>query len=211
MVSAGAAAGGRLFFLVLVGVVAAERLLELVLSARNGRRTLARGAVEAESRGFYALMIGVHALFLPAAVVEVAALHRPFLPALAAVATAGVVAAQGLRYWAVATLGERWNTRILVVPGSPAVSHGPYRFVRHPNYVAVAIEMVALPLVHTAWITALVWSAANAALLAARVPREEAALRRAGDYDTRLGDRARFLPRGRDRSRPPADSTGAGS
>jgi methyltransferase len=194
VVSADAAAG-RTFFLVLVGAVALERLLELALSARNARRTLARGAVEAESGAFYALMVGVHALFLPAAVVEVVALGRPFVPPLAALATAGVVAAQALRYWAVTTLGERWNTRILVVPGAPVEAGGPYRFVRHPNYVAVALEMAALPLVHTAWITALVWSAANAALLAARIPREEAALRRAGDYDARLGDRARFVPR----------------
>jgi methyltransferase len=82
-----------------------------------------------------------------------------------------------------------------VVPGEPVVAGGPYRFARHPNYVAVAIEMVALPLVHTAWLTALVWSAANAALLAARIPREEAALRHAGDYEARFGDRGRFVPR----------------
>jgi methyltransferase len=102
-----------------------------------------------------------------------------------------------LRYWAVATLGERWNTRVLVVPGEPAVTGGPYRYLRHPNYVAVALEMAALPLVHGAWLTALVWSAASAALLARRIPREEAGLARYADYRARLGDRARFLPRRR--------------
>ncbi len=108
-----------------------------------------------------------------------------------------MVAAQALRWWAVATLGERWNTRPMVIPGAAVATGGPYRYVRHPNYVAVTIEMAALPLVHTAWITALVWSVANALLLARRIPREEAALERAGGYRDRLGDRNRFVPGGR--------------
>ena len=191
---------GFAWFLALVGLVVVERLVELVISTRNARRALARGGVAAESRGFYAAMVAVHALFLPAAPVEVLLFDRPFVPALAAAATAVVVAAMALRYWAIATLGWRWNTRLLVVPGEPAVTGGPYRFVRHPNYVAVTLEMAALPLVHSAWLTALVWSAASAWLLALRVPREEAALAAASDYAARLGDRSRFLPGAR---RPP--------
>jgi methyltransferase len=87
-----------------------------------------------------------------------------------------VVASQALRWWCIATLGHQWNTRVIVVPGLPLVSAGPYRWLRHPNYVAVVVEVAALPLVHTAWVTALVFTLANAAVLAVRIPVEERAL-----------------------------------
>lgn len=189
-------APGSLFFFALLGLVVLERLFELVLSTRNARKVAARGAIEGESRAFYALMVLTHTLFLVALPLEVLLLDRPFVPGLAVVATAIVLAAMALRYWAIATLGERWNTRVLVVPGESAVASGPYRFVRHPNYVAVIAEMAALPLVHTAWGTAVAATVANAFLLAARIRHEEAALERAGDYRARLGDRPRFLPGG---------------
>jgi methyltransferase len=186
--------GSRELFIALIGLVGIERLFELVLSTRHARAALARGGVEAESRGFYAAMVGTHAAFLVAAPLEATAFGTPFLPALAAPMLALVAGAMALRYWAVAALGARWNTRVIVVPGEPAVASGPYRYVRHPNYVAVAIEMLALPLVHTAWRTALVFSVANALLMGRRIAHEEAALRRFADYDARLGDRGRFLP-----------------
>ena len=87
-----------------------------------------------------------------------------------------VVASQALRWWCIATLGRRWNTRVIVVPGLAPVTSGPYRFLRHPNYVAVVVEGIALPLVHAAWITALVFTVLNAALLAVRIRVEDAAL-----------------------------------
>ncbi|MBP9145809.1 MAG: hypothetical protein KBF21_02840 [Thermoanaerobaculia bacterium] len=166
------------------------------LSVRNARRAFARGGVEAESRRFYLLMVVAHVAFLAAGPLEVLLLDRPFLPPVAIIATWIVVLTMALRYWAIATLGERWNTRVIVVPGLPAVASGPYRFVRHPNYVAVAIEVAVLPLVHCAWITALVATAANALLLAARIRHEERALESAGDYRDRLAGRARLLPWG---------------
>lgn len=184
-------------YLALVAAVALERLVELVLSARNARRALAAGGVELESRGFYAAMVGTHAAFLVAAPLEVALWAPPFEPALGGPMLALVAAAMALRYWAIATLGERWNTRVLVVPGAPAVATGPYRFVRHPNYVAVIVEMFALPLVHSAWRTALLFSAVNALLLGRRIAHEESALAAHADYAARLGDRARFVPRWR--------------
>ena len=101
-----------------------------------------------------------------------------------------------LRYWAILTLGERWNTRVIVVPEQPPVTAGPYRFVRHPNYVAVVIEVAALPLVHCAWMTALFATVANAFLLAARIRHEEHALESAGEYRAALPGRARLLPWG---------------
>jgi len=183
----------RIVFVALILLVAAERLGELARSRRNLRRALARGGREV-GHGHYPWMVGVHAAFLVAAPLEVLVLRRPFVPALAAPMVALLALAMALRYWAIAALGERWNTRVVVVPGEPAIVGGPYRFVRHPNYLAVVIEMFALPLVHTAWLTALVFSAANAVLLAVRVRSEERALASAGDYRSRLGDRPRFLP-----------------
>jgi methyltransferase len=121
-------------------------------------------------------MAAMHTAFLVACIAEVAVADRPFLPWLGWPMLAMVVASQALRWWCVATLGHQWNTRVIVVPGLPLVSAGPYRWLRHPNYVAVVVEVVALPLVHTAWVTALVFTLANAAVLAVRVPVEERAL-----------------------------------
>ena len=100
------------------------------------------------------------------------ALHRPFIPALGWPMLAVVLAAQGLRWWCIATLGRQWNTRVVVIPDAPRVTSGPYRFLSHPNYVAVVVEGIALPLVHTAWLTAVVFTVLNAALLRTRISVE---------------------------------------
>lgn len=184
----------RLAFLLLIALVAAERLVELALSRRNAARALARGGVEAEPRVHYALMVIAHAAFLAAAPLEVYLARRPFRPLLGATMLLLVAGAMALRYWAVVTLGDRWNTRVIVVPGEPAVASGPYRHLRHPNYLAVVVEAFALPLVHGAWATAALASAGNALLLAGRIRREERALAAASDYEARLGARARWLP-----------------
>lgn len=185
----------RLLFTALVALVGAERLVELVVSRRNARRLLAAGAVEAGG-GHYPTMVVLHSAFLAAAPLEVWLLGRPFVPALAAAMLAVVVAAMALRYWVIASLHGRWTTRVLVLPGAPAVTSGPYRFLRHPNYLAVVAEIAALPLVHSAWLTAALFTVANAVLLTVRVRAEEAALAGASDYRARLGGRPRFLPGG---------------
>jgi methyltransferase len=187
---------GTRFFLLLVLAVALERIAEMAISWRNARRAFARGGVEAESRGFYLLMVLSHVAFLAAGPLEVLLLDRPFIPPVAIVATWLVALTMALRYWAIVTLGERWNTRVIVIPGLPAVASGPYRFVRHPNYVAVAIEVAVLPLVHCAWLTAIAATVVDALLLTARIRHEEAALESAGDYRGALAGRARLLPWG---------------
>ncbi|NLE72952.1 MAG: hypothetical protein GX609_12875 [Actinomycetales bacterium] len=160
----------------LVAATAAERVAELVLSARHARWAFARGGVE-RGRGHFPPMVALHTALLVAPVVEVVVADRPFLPWLAWPAVAAVLAAQALRWWCIATLGRQWNTRVIVVPGLPLVARGPYRWLRHPNYVAVALEGLALPLVHTAWVTALAFTVLNAVLLlGARIPTEERAL-----------------------------------
>jgi len=154
-----------------------ERLAELVVSARHARWSFARGGVES-GRGHFPAMVALHTGLLAACVVEVVVADRPFLPWLGWPMLVLVLASQGLRWWCIATLGERWNTRVIVVPGLPLVRRGPYRWLAHPNYVAVVVEGVALPLVHTAWVTALAFTALNAwLLLGFRIPAEERALR----------------------------------
>ncbi|HEV3074229.1 MAG TPA: isoprenylcysteine carboxylmethyltransferase family protein [Thermoanaerobaculia bacterium] len=170
-------ADSRVLYTLLIAGVAAQRLVELRLARRHQRALEARGAVEVAPRHYRAMVL-LHGAFLVACPLEVWWLRRPFLPALAAAMAALLVAAQALRYWAIATLGERWTTRIVCLPGVPPVSAGPYRFLRHPNYLAVVAEMAALPLLHGAWLTAAVYSAANAAVLTVRIRAEESALAR---------------------------------
>lgn len=162
-------------YVLLVAAVGVERLAELVVATRNARWAFAHGGIES-GRGHYPVMAAMHTAFLVACIAEVAVADRPFLPWLGWPMLALVVASQALRWWCVATLGHQWNTRVIVVPGLSLVSAGPYRWLRHPNYVAVVVEVAALPLVHTAWVTALVFTVVNAAILAVRIPVEERAL-----------------------------------
>jgi len=180
-------------YLGLLALVALERGVELVLSSRNGRLARTRGAVET-GQGHYPVMSVFHGAFLVACALEVVLLDRPFPGVVGWIAFAVVLAAQALRYWAVATLGWRWNTRIVVVPGAAPVTGGPYRFVRHPNYVAIIAEMLALPLVHGAWLTAVVFSLGNAWLLRVRIRAEEQAL--GEPWKHAFAGRPRFVPGG---------------
>lgn len=165
------------WYVLLIAAVAVERLAELVVSQRNLAWSRARGGVEFGA-GHYPAMVVLHTGLLAGCVVEVFALHRPFVGWLGWPMLAVVIAAQGLRWWCIATLGRQWNTRVVVVPGAQRVTGGPYRFISHPNYVAVVAEGIALPLVHGAWLTATVFTVLNAALLSTRISTENAALAR---------------------------------
>ena len=160
-----------LAFLVLLAV---ERLLELARSSRHARALLARGGVEV-GRGHYRPMVLLHAAFFAACAAE--AVARPGPPsAWALLALAGALLAQALRFWAIATLGERWVTRVIVLPGAAPVTGGPSRWVKHPNYLAVALELLCVPLAYGSWRTALGFSVAHAALLTVRIRAEKLAL-----------------------------------
>ena len=165
------------WYLILLGAVGVERLAELVLAQRNLAWSRARGGIEIGA-GHYPVMVALHLALLVGCVVEVAVFQRPFIPALGWSMLALVIAAQGLRWWCITTLGRQWNTRVVVIPGAARVEGGPYRWFSHPNYVAVAIEGFALPLVHSAWVTALAFTTLNAALLSTRVSVENSALAR---------------------------------
>jgi methyltransferase len=163
------------FFTALVVLVGLERLAELVVSTRNAAWSLRRGGLET-GQGHYPVMVVLHTGLLVGMLAE-AWLRRPEVPpALAGSMLVLALASQGLRWWCITTLGPRWNTRVIVVPGLPLVTSGPYRFFSHPNYVAVVVEGVALPLVHAAWVTAVVFTLANAALLRVRLRAENHAL-----------------------------------
>ncbi len=168
-----------LAFSALIGLTALERVAELRLSMRNAAWARARGGVE-HGRGHYPAMVLLHTGLLVSAVAEVWLLHRPWLPALGLPMLGVAVLCQALRWWCIHSLGPRWNTRVLVVPGlAPVRDRGPYRLLRHPNYAVVVTEGVALPLIHTAWITAASFTILNALLLSVRIRTEERALRTA--------------------------------
>ena len=183
----------RLFYVLLVGAVAIERGLEVLLARRNLRRVIACGGLIADRHSFWD-MVAFQVAFLAACVLEIFVLGRPFLPVLGLPMLVLVAVAMTLRYWAVATLGDRWNLRVVVLPGEPVATGGPYRWVRHPNYLAVVVETVALPLVHTAWLTAAVSAVVLAPLLTRRIRLEEAALARHTDWQQAFAARGRLLP-----------------
>jgi len=154
-----------------LALLAVQRGAEVAQSAANSRRLRARGAVE-HGRGHYPLLVALHVLWPLGLLAEVLGANaRPWRswPLWLLL----LLAAQGLRFAAMAALGERWTTRVLVLPGEPLLRRGPYRWLRHPSYVAVTLELVAAPLLFGAWRTALAASAVNLALLAVRVRVEE--------------------------------------
>jgi methyltransferase len=167
------------WFIVLVAAVGAERVVELVVSRRHIRWAMARGGVEF-GKELYPWMVTIHVGLLVGCVLEVVAFDRPFLPWLGWPMLLGVSASQALRWWCIASLGQQWSTRVVVVPGAGYVSTGPYRWIRHPNYLAVVVEGVCLPLVHTAWITCLTFTLANAVVLRNRIHTENRALETLG-------------------------------
>ena len=162
-------------FTVLIAAVGLERLAEMVVSNRHAAWAFARGGVES-GRGHFPVMVLLHTALLVGALVEVVAADRPFIPLLGWPMLVLVGLAQGLRWWCIATLGPQWNTRVIVVPGAALVAGGPYRLLRHPNYVAAVAEGFALPLVHTAWVTAAAFTVLNLLLLSVRIRVEEQAL-----------------------------------
>jgi methyltransferase len=179
-------------YLALLAALAVERVFHLAIAARNARRAFAMGAVE-RGRGHYPAMAAFHALFLISAAAEAIVLKRPFPGTLGWIALGGTLGAQALRYWSIASLGSRWNTRIIVFPGMPPISRGPYRFMRHPNYLAVIVEIACVPLIHGCWLTAVVFSIGNAALLRVRIRAEEAAM--GPRYALEFGGLLRLLPK----------------
>ena len=162
-------------YTVLMLLTALERLVEVRVSLKNAAWSFARGGKE-YGQGHYPFMVVLHTGFLFACPLEAWYFERPFIPMVAALMLGLAVFCQVLRWWCITTLGPQWNTRVIIVPNSQRVQGGPYRWISHPNYVAVVLEGFALPLMHSAWLTAMVFTVANAGLLWVRIRCENQAL-----------------------------------
>ena len=164
----------------LFAVIVVQRVSELRLAARNLAWSLERGGRVIEERHYWMFFV-LHTGWLLAWPVE-GWLRGVELSSLWPAWLGGFVLAEALRYWAIGSLGRRWNTKIVVLEGEPLIRQGPYRFIAHPNYLAVALELVCVPMIFGAWVTALICTVLNAALLLGlRIPAEVAAVRSASE------------------------------
>jgi methyltransferase len=180
-------------FLALLLAVGLLRIFELGVSRRHQQQMIAGGATKVKEPHFR-WMVLVHTAVLIGAALEVVVLRRPFIPILAVVMLFLFLAANGVRLWVVRTMGKLWNVQVMNSTSLGVVTSGPFRFVRHPNYTAVFIEMFSLPLIHTAWITALLGCVGYALALSRRLVLEESVLFANPTYRTAMAGKRRFLP-----------------
>lgn len=181
-------------FALFVAALLATGVMRLVELAVSRARIAARPGVVVAEPALFPAMAGLHAALVIAPIVEVVAFDRPFVPASFALAVTALVAATALRVWTLSTLGRVWNVRVIPPPPDAVVTTGPYRWIRHPNYLCVILEIAALPLLHAAWGSALLLTAWNAAVLAVRIPTEERALAELPAWRAAFADKARFVP-----------------
>ncbi|RSK25319.1 isoprenylcysteine carboxyl methyltransferase family protein [Bhargavaea beijingensis] len=174
-----------MLFWILIGLVIIQRLVELRVAKRNEQKLKSRGAFEAGA-SHYPYMVAMHIGFFISLIAEVLLTDRPLSP-IWPVLLAVFLAMQVLRVWCLASLGEFWNTKIIILPGASVVKRGPYKWLRHPNYVIVTTELLVLPLIFQAYFTTIVFMALNAWMLSVRIPAEERALREVTDYTARFG------------------------
>ena len=180
-------------FLGLLVAVALLRLVELRISKRHQQEMAARGAAKINEPKFR-WMVLLHTAVLLGAALEVVFLRRPFLPWLAAPMFVIFLTANAVRWWVIRSLGEHWNVQVVDSTRLGVVTSGPFRYVRHPNYAAVFAEMLALPLIHTAWITAVAGAIVHMGVLRQRLSTEERVLFANPDYRTAMTGKPRFLP-----------------
>ena len=178
----------RLLFVGFVAALGLQRLFELRLSRSNVQRIRQSGGRE-HAPETYRWIVTLHSAWFAAMLLEVFARRPKFSPRLAALALSLFAAGQALRLAAIRTLGWRWSTRIMTVPGAAPVQRGIYRHIRHPNYLGVELEILAAPLVHSAWLTSSVFGTANLLLLRDRIRREEQALAEDNKYWEMFGGR----------------------
>jgi methyltransferase len=183
----------RFGFFTLLALVGTLRIVELLLSRRHQKVLLTHGARQVPDPHFH-WMVVVHIAVLGGAALEVALLRRPFLPPLVVPMCGLFLLANVVRWWVILTLKECWTVRVMDCAPIGVVTRGPFRFVRHPNYAAVFLELATLPMIHTAWLTALGGSVAHAWVLARRLAVEEPALMANSTYREKMAHKPRFLP-----------------
>ncbi len=184
----------RIAYLALLAVVGLGRVVELRISRTNQKDMIARGAARV-SEPHFQWMVVVHTAVLIGAAAEVIFLRRPLIPALAIPMTILFLLSNALRWWVIRTLRSHWNVQIVNSAPLGVVSDGPYRWVRHPNYAAVFVELIALPLIYTAWISALVAAIGNGLVLHSRLAVEDRMLLSDASYRAAMGNKPRFLPK----------------
>ncbi|BAZ29711.1 isoprenylcysteine carboxyl methyltransferase [Cylindrospermum sp. NIES-4074] len=180
-------------FIGIVALIILQRLFELRISKRNFLYILAQGGKE-YSDNYLKLVKLLQVTWFMAMIIEVWWLNRPLIPILAAVALVATLSGQLLRYLSMRALEWRWTLPLITIPGMPLVDTGIYRHLRHPNWLGVILEIAALPLIHGAYITAIVFSTANIWLMSKRIQAEEEALSRDNNYAFAFAKKPRFIP-----------------
>ena len=184
----------RTGFLILLAAVGVERLLELQVSRRHQRELATLGARKHKDTQ-YRWMVSLHAAVLVSAGLEVVLLRRPFIPWLAFSAAVLFALATLLRWWVIRTLGIHWNTEVVNSAPLGVINTGPFRWIRHPNYLGVFVELIALPLIHTAWVTAAFAGVGDLLVLRNRLRIEERVLESVPAYRAVMAGKPRFLPK----------------
>ena len=184
----------RIAYVALLAAVGAGRILELWISRRNQQRLVAKGAAPL-SEPNYPWMVGVHTVVLISAGLEVLLLNRPFIPALAISMSILFILANALRWWVIRILGDHWNVHLVDSTRLGVVTTGPYRWVRHPNYLGVFVELVSLCLIHTAWMTSIFAGVGYGLVLRSRLILEDRALMADPTYRAAMGNKPKFLPK----------------
>lgn len=181
-----------MFFYILIIVVILQRLIELNIASRNTKWIKEKGGYEVGEK-HYKYIVFLHTAFFLSLFVEILYFEKtmavwwwfPFLL---------FILAQAGRIWSLATLGPFWNTRIMILPGAKVVSKGPYRFFRHPNYMIVTTEILVLPIMFQAYLTAIVFTFLNIIILSVRITQEENALKTVTNYEEVFKNRPRLFP-----------------
>ncbi|EIT86515.1 isoprenylcysteine carboxyl methyltransferase [Fictibacillus macauensis ZFHKF-1] len=180
-------------FVLIFSIILAERLIELLVAKRNEKKMLRSGGYEV-GRGHYRYMVLLHSCFLGSLILEVVG-YGAKPPQWTWVLLGLFFTLQAGRIWCISSLGVYWNTKIMILPGAHVIEKGPYRWLRHPNYVIVSLEIVCIPLIFGAYVTALVFSVLNMIILFIRIPMEEKALQQATDYTVCFQEKKRFVPK----------------
>ncbi|WP_432364074.1 isoprenylcysteine carboxyl methyltransferase family protein [Sporosarcina sp. UB5] len=170
-----------MMFGIVLTIIILQRIVELIIAKRNEKWMKSEGAFEAGA-SHYPYMVAMHVCFFIALITEVLFFNRQ-LSAVWTIWLAIFLAAQIMRIWCLTSLGKYWNTKIIVLPNAKVVRKGPYKWLRHPNYMIVATELLVLPLLFNAFITAVVFSLLNVWMMSVRIPAEEEALREATNYN----------------------------
>ncbi|WP_433742764.1 isoprenylcysteine carboxyl methyltransferase family protein [Falsibacillus pallidus] len=182
-----------MFFLAFFILIIFQRLAELLLAKKNERKMKQLGALEFGKLHYY-FMTGMHTLFFVALFAEVMMADRGMNPLWGGLMTAFLLA-QAARIWVISSLGPFWNTKIIILPEAKLTTKGPYKFIKHPNYLIVTLELLIIPLLFNAYFTMIIFAILNAVILSIRIPLEERALILADDHLGGHLHKNRFFPK----------------